>query len=140
MSLQEIPGCRLHGPVGSALRVVLGCGRGANGTVCDGLSSYEVVSVASCCAAASKFVPILPLIWTMSWDSRFHTVCVGLDGTYVPNTLSNLRFSPTTMIRWRSGERVLPIVIGALSLRWVSDRSAFVERTYVWRFPGAAAS
>src|SRR5207245_10551064 len=73
-----------------------------------GLSSYVIVSVASCCAAASKFVPILPLIWTMSWDSRFHTVCVGLDGTYVPNTLSKLRFSPTTTIRWRIGDSVLP--------------------------------
>src|SRR5260370_14793752 len=94
MSLQKIP--RLHSPVGSALRVVLGCGRGANGTVCDGLSSYEVVSVAWCCAAASKFVPGLPVIWTMSWDTRFHPVCVGSDGTDVPNTLSKLRLSPTS--------------------------------------------
>src|SRR4029077_2360938 len=114
MSLQKIP--RLHSPVGSALRVVLGCGRGANGTVCDGLSSYDVGSVAFCDVSVLKFVPGLPLIWTLSWDSRFHTVCVGSDGTYVPNTLSKLRFSPTTTIRWRIGERGSAMVEGAVVL------------------------
>jgi len=84
MSLQKIPGSRLHGPVGSALRVVLGCGSIENDPFAwDSAHTWLYRSPAGCAPPQSSF-QILPLIWTMSWDSRFHTVCLGSDGTYVP--------------------------------------------------------
>jgi hypothetical protein len=57
----------------------------------------------------NKFIAMantrVPLFNTMPWESRFHIVWKP-GGKQVPNTLSKLRFSPATTIRWRIGERV----------------------------------